>query len=502
MAYQDSKFSFSIDGIKYSDIKGQHESSYDKIYIRVSGTAQMIRQWMKAKYPQIPLSNYFWIKSRSFANGNAIDIYLNDAPDNIYNELNSELSDKFEYGSYHYGAKQGGGGIRSKTDEGKSIDYGTKYLHVSNNQPYGANSPTVDWNIINNPVSAKTTKQFQSKSTKSTFDKGDFLMDCAGWEIYKKKYADGKILYTAHKKLTTPNNKVDWNTIKGEIYTETGFSYSRFGNFQKWGQIASEAYVINLLCQILGKYYKDPTMASQPVQVSQPQQNLGLNESYKSLPPNPKLEFCAINRAEGSYPDDTFPIQFQSFTALTKFIADNIGEMPKAGEGYDKYFISFKWKFEDDEDSDRYDVSEDGENPYKYSNLWAFDSLRMLCYNAWRIDGQSAQSYSFNDEFYANEIGREGWEINSVQFMSLLSAIIGLYPEDKTKFDYNTYTERFDRFASVYPQLYSIFSIVITNATKSKEDIQKAIKGLQYLADKGNDKAIKAIKGLEYLLNK
>ncbi len=41
-----------------------------------------------------------------------------------------------------------------------------------------------------------------------------------------------------------------------------------------------------------------------------------------------------------------------------------------------------------------------------------------------------------------------------------------------------------------------------TTGTKSKEDISKAIKGLQYLADKGNEKAIKAIKGLQYLLNK
>lgn len=41
-----------------------------------------------------------------------------------------------------------------------------------------------------------------------------------------------------------------------------------------------------------------------------------------------------------------------------------------------------------------------------------------------------------------------------------------------------------------------------SSAPKSKEDIQKAIKGLQYLADKGNDKAIKAIKGLQILLNK
>jgi hypothetical protein len=35
-----------------------------------------------------------------------------------------------------------------------------------------------------------------------------------------------------------------------------------------------------------------------------------------------------------------------------------------------------------------------------------------------------------------------------------------------------------------------------------KEKLEKAIKGLQYLADKGNEKAVKAIKGLKYLLNK
>lgn len=252
MATSKDKFSFSIDGIKYIDIKGSDRVNNNKIFISVAGTAQMIRQWMKQKYPQVPVRDYYFISSRSFANGDAIDIYLNDAPDNIYNEINTELNDKFEYG----------GGRKSKTDEGASIDYGTKYLHVSNRPPYGTNAPAVDWNILQNTAPAKSTKQFQSKSAKSTFDKGDLLMDCAGWEVYKKKYADGKILYTAHKKPNTPINKIDWDTIKGEIYTQTGFSYSRFGNFQKWGQIASEAYIINLLCTILGKYYKDPTMAS------------------------------------------------------------------------------------------------------------------------------------------------------------------------------------------------------------------------------------------------
>jgi hypothetical protein len=44
--------------------------------------------------------------------------------------------------------------------------------------------------------------------------------------------------------------------------------------------------------------------------------------------------------------------------------------------------------------------------------------------------------------------------------------------------------------------------VKIETKVQSKENIEKAIKGLQYLADKGNDKAIKAIKGLQYLLNK
>jgi hypothetical protein len=619
---QTSKFSFSIDGVKYKDIKGY--DGVDTIRIRVAGTAQMVRQWIKAKYSNIPLSGYFWINSSSFANGNSITVYLNDAPQEIFDFLRVELEQKFEYGSYHYGATQISK-IKPKTDEGGKIDYGTKYLSVYNYAPSDANADPVDWSVVTSEPKAKT-KSFTPKSSYSsgkTFDRGELLKDCAGWEINKKVYADGKILYTANKKPDTPKNKADWNLIKGEILTETGFSYSKYGNFQKFGQIASEAFVIQRLCEILTKYYYAPqSLTAKTNQISdelasvaswliygdvknfegigltvskeqifnpspffeekqrkyatswiefltrnETQERLkdvtekefieigkyvkdagypyinnvlgllgyfgasgvevykkryvefptmyfnpsnfisfslvkmaGLNESYKTLPPNPKLEFCAINRAEGSYSDDTFPIQFQSFTALTKFIADNIGEMPKAGEGYDKYFTSFKWKFEDFEESDRYDVGEDADNPYKYPNLWAYARLRSLCYHAWQ-GVISLPSLSKDDEYFANEIGKEGWELTSVQFMSLLSDVIALFPEDKLKFAYNSYKERFDRFTSVYPKLFKLFSDV-TNATKSKEDIQKAIKGLQYLADKGNDKAIKAIKGLQYLLNK
>jgi hypothetical protein len=391
----------------------------------------------------------------------------------------------------------------------------------------------------------------------------DVLKDCAGWVISKRISPTGQILYEAKIKPDTPVNKEQWQEIKNEIYTQTGFKWGKFSSFEKWGVIASEAAVVDILCNILDKYYPTQSQAPQ-VQQSQeeplfhpgdrfqsralsyfyeiisingedveyarhdiddgtiknrsrtikyinkqiqsgewvkyaPQpQNEGINESYKDLPENPKLEFCAINKAEGSYPDDLFPIRFQSFTALTKFIADNIGELPKEGEGYDKYYISWKWKFKDKEQSERWDVSENEANPDKYPNLWAYQRMSYLCFGAW-IGEFSDMLYEELDSSNADAIGKDGWELNSVQFMALLGQIINNY--DEGIFKYHTFKERFDRFAEVYPKLFKLFSDV-DEPKNNKENIQKAINGLKLLADKGNEKAAKAIKGLQYLLNK
>jgi hypothetical protein len=576
MAIKDSKVSFTLDGIKYTDIKGIDRGG--QIYVDVAGSAQMVRQWLKAKYPNMP-SSYYWVKSRPFANGNAIDIYLNDAPNELYQEIRQQLTDSFEYGTYHYGAKQSGKNLKSQTDEGVKISYGTKYLDVSNSSPYGAKSTTADWSVLNK--TSKVTKPMATKSTatKPSYSMGEVLKECAGWVISKKTLPDGRVVYNAKIKPDTPVNKNDWQEIKNEVYTQTGFKWGKFAAFEKWGVIASEAAVVDILCKILDKYYPSQAQTQAPLAQAQsqpqkprnfmvgdmfyskdypnskyyiksvnsdgevgfaslekpdaesiygtedevselfekgqwvkdgrynygqsttPQQAMGINESYKSIPPNPKLEFCAINNAEGSYPDDVLPIRFQSFTAATKFIADNIVDMPKKGEGYDKYFISWKWKFEDMEIGDRWDVSEGEANPYKYSNLWAYYRMINLCYNAW-AEIFTQPTYNGDDYYYADVVGKDGWELNSVEFMSLLGEIINLYPEDKLRFNYNTYEERFDRFEEVYPKLYALFSSQITQQVNSKEQIQKAINGLKYLADKGNTQAAKAIKGLEYLLNK
>jgi len=572
MATPKEKFSFSINGVKYTDIKGKIMS--DILYINVGGTSQMILQWMKQKYPNIPKQNYYWIKSKPFANGNSIDVYLNNAPDTFANELKNELEAHFERSIKHYASQYSATKIADNTDEGQKISYGTKYFFLTNFTPSGVKSEDADWDILNQPTKTSKTMATKSSATKSSYAIGEVLKDCAGWIVSKKTLPDGRVVYSAKIKPDTPVNKDQWQEIKNEIYTQTGFKWGRFGAFEKWGVIASEAAVVDILCKILDKYYPTQSQTQSP-QVQSPKQpqeepmfhagdrfsskkelsyfyeiesistygenveyarhNIddgttqifsgtikyinkqiesgewvkyepqtqisAINESYKQLPANPKLEFCAINNAEGSYPDEVFPIRFQSFTAATKFIADNIVDMPKKGEGYDKYFISWKWKFEDEELSERWDVSEGEANPYKYPNLWAYNRMINLCYDAW-YDILTKSRTDEDDNYYADVVGKDGWELNSVEFMSLLGEIINLYPEDKKRFTYNTYKERFDRFAEAYPKLYALFSSQITQQVNSKEQIQKAINGLKYLADKGNEKAAKAIKGLEYLLNK
>jgi hypothetical protein len=247
MATKD-KFSFSIDGVKYTDIKGSVWG--EGIYISVGGTSQMILQWMKQKYPNLPKTNYYWIKSSSFANGNSIDIYLNEAPQEFVSKLRSELEAHFEYGNRHYTSESSGTKLKTQTDEGKRIDYGTKYFSIQNRTPYGIKSEPVDWSSV---LSDKSSKP--APTQQRSYPMGEVLQNCSGWIVSKKTLPDGRIVYNAKIKPDTPKNKGDWNQIKGEVYVHTGFKWGKFSSFDKWGQIERESEVLAELCNVLGKYY-------------------------------------------------------------------------------------------------------------------------------------------------------------------------------------------------------------------------------------------------------
>jgi alkylhydroperoxidase/carboxymuconolactone decarboxylase family protein YurZ len=86
-------------------------------------------------------------------------------------------------------------------------------------------------------------------------DLGDMLRTCGGWVIYKKTLPDNRIVYSAVKGKEVPPNKEDWNLIKGEVYTESGWKWGKWGKFEKWGSISNEEENLNKLCSVLEKYY-------------------------------------------------------------------------------------------------------------------------------------------------------------------------------------------------------------------------------------------------------
>lgn len=385
------KISFTLDGIKYTDIDANQwsGSQSDKYYVSVAGTAKMVRQYIKHKYPNIPASNYYWVQSQSYSGGDSIRVYFNNAPESFINTFGKEIKFKFQEGSF-----DGMNDLYTSTKEtetakeGIKVDYGTKYLFVNNQKPYDSDAPEVDWSNVLSEAKPKNESAPKSGGLpKPSFSRGEVIMDCSGWEITKKTLPDGRVVYNCAIKKDTPKNKADWDVIRGEIYTETGFKWGRFGAFEKWGSIASEAYVISLLCKILGKYYIQTE--------NQPKQ-----ETKEEPKEEPKED-------RGWMVGDIFyPV----------------------GEISSKYYIK--------------SITSDGD-----------------------VGVASIKNPDSETIFGTIE------DVNK-QFNKGLWVIYGRYD---------------------YPE---------TKSVKSKEDIEKAIKGLQYLADKGNEKAIKAIKGLKILLNK
>lgn len=228
-----------------------------------------------------------------------------------------------------------------------------------------------------------------SSSSSAKWDRGEVIRECAGWKAYKKTLPDGRIVYNVVKDKDTPSNKGDWNAIKGEIYTESGFKWGRFGAFEKWGEMSTNDanLLLDRMCSVLSKYYSSSTTPSTP-------------ESTPAPTPETSPEETTIFK-EG----DLFVYVDQK---------DYTYSINKIKDGY--------------------------------------------VYGGWSNDVN----------------GRTGsYPAIPIQKM-------------KNDFEYGN----------------AILKNTPKEQTTSKEDLRKAIAGLQILADKGNEKAKKAIIGLKILLNK
>jgi len=259
--YTKVKKDFSFRKIKFKGIEC-YEGDGTVINVTVTGTAQMIRQILKNAWPKVNAEGTS-VKTRKFAGGDAIDVSLNRVPEDIYEAIKADLDVFDSYAVNHQNAKR----TEIKTDDGITIDANTKYLHVYNEPSYGSkekNQPAPDWEtILNEPKKQKTTN---TPSGSTNTSRGELRKECAGWKVYKKILPDGRIVYNAVKDKETAANKGDWNTIKSEVYMQSGFKYGRFGNFERWGSMTDndENLILNALCEVLTKYYTSTTPQSTP----------------------------------------------------------------------------------------------------------------------------------------------------------------------------------------------------------------------------------------------
>jgi hypothetical protein len=78
---------FTLRGFRYTDIPYYlwDKSDDKKITVTVAGSAKMIRQLLKARYPWLKT----WVQSESYSGGNSIRIYAWNAPDDVAEEINN-----------------------------------------------------------------------------------------------------------------------------------------------------------------------------------------------------------------------------------------------------------------------------------------------------------------------------------------------------------------------------------------------------------------------------
>jgi len=133
-------FTKELDGVTYTFKNvtvNIGDGSYG--YLPMGSVSSVIRQYIKQRWGIV-----FQISSSSFANGNSVDVYLNDESDKLFNEVRTELSRIFKQGyfngmtdMYEYTPT-----VFEFTVDGFKLDVSTKYIHTCNTPKYG----TKAWN--------------------------------------------------------------------------------------------------------------------------------------------------------------------------------------------------------------------------------------------------------------------------------------------------------------------------------------------------------------------
>ena len=326
-----------------------------------------------------------------------------------------------------------------------------------------------------------------SSSSSAKWDRGEVIRECAGWKAYKKTLPDGRIVYNVVKDKDTPSNKGDWNAIKGEIYTESGFKWGRFGAFEKWGEMSTNDanLLLDRMCSVLSKYYSSSTTPSTPESTPAPMPSESESGSQDKVTIYINGQFY-----------ETAPSQMDA----TLFLGARYG-----GAKYNEMLQEERITF--DNVAKRVDVVEG--DMFEYGKSWGVpksygkELTQQLIFKGFKVYISKKRNilviYKTDMASDGMTISDNGGEFNLERYgyNEFISSIN--YELDKRPAGVVVLSEL---ITDIYEEYYSTPKDTPKEQTTSKEDLRKAIAGLQILADKGNEKAKKAIIGLKILLNK
>jgi len=133
-----TKISFESMGLEFKNISVQvNRNTGEPSYRTMRGVGQVVKQFMKQRFPQVP----YQLSTSSFSMGDAVTVYINPfkVDEDTITQVSAALQAQFEYGKFNsmddiYEYTDDMGLIK---DPKSGIEFSTKYLHVQRQPKFG-----------------------------------------------------------------------------------------------------------------------------------------------------------------------------------------------------------------------------------------------------------------------------------------------------------------------------------------------------------------------------
>jgi hypothetical protein len=247
-----------INGVTYKGIQlSEYNGRYD---IDTAGISMVIRQFIKNNYGDIKN----WVRSRSFAGGSSVDVYLWNVPNDWYGVIDSFANSFGKYNEY-----DGGDGYWRGRNAGATLTDGTPvsnyspYMHVSNTPPWDAKEKDMPPPDYSKSMPKKSSSGYKSKFSKESKTAGfELVYTCGnGWKIYRKTLSEGEVPRYDYRVIkdydVKPVDKEKFYAMKGDML-DSGFQWSVKAQCFERSNVPfgyKDLFLESSVCGVLGKYF-------------------------------------------------------------------------------------------------------------------------------------------------------------------------------------------------------------------------------------------------------